>query len=197
MSEKLDRRIVRTRRMLRDALLTLIVETGSYDHLTIDAITTRADVRRATFYLHYGSINDLLLDALSERFDQLAAEVEPLTRKDFVGGKTQVESFLVMFRHADEHRTLYRILFSSGSAAVITRRIRDYIAAICLRGLAQLPPERLTIPADVLAHSIAGLEMSLIGWWLETDSAYTPEAMAGYAHRLLLEGLKQAIGGGA
>ena len=45
-----DRRIERTRHMLSDALFALIGERG-YENITVQDITDRANVGRATFYL--------------------------------------------------------------------------------------------------------------------------------------------------
>ena len=50
--KKVDRMINRTRRALREAMLSLILEKG-YDSVTVDEIADRADVSRSTFYLHY------------------------------------------------------------------------------------------------------------------------------------------------
>src|SRR5512140_447377 len=62
---KIDRRIQRTRQSLRAALLELIKEK-SYDDISIEEITERANVGRATFYLHYKDKEDLLLEEFSE-----------------------------------------------------------------------------------------------------------------------------------
>ena len=48
----MDRRVRRTRRQMRDALLALVMENG-YESVTIQQITDKADLSRATFYLHY------------------------------------------------------------------------------------------------------------------------------------------------
>jgi AcrR family transcriptional regulator len=77
LEEKIDRRKQRTRRMLRDALLALIVEKG-YDDLSVQDITEKADLRRATFYLHYADKDELLATVLREIFDALVKELEAL-----------------------------------------------------------------------------------------------------------------------
>ena len=46
---KIDRRILRTRQALREALFTLIQEKD-YDEITVEEITDRANLGRATFY---------------------------------------------------------------------------------------------------------------------------------------------------
>ena len=65
VKSKTDRRIQRTRQSLRTALLELIKEKG-YDAISIEEITERANVGRATFYLHYKDREDLLLEEFSE-----------------------------------------------------------------------------------------------------------------------------------
>src|SRR5512147_2166040 len=62
---KMDRRIQRTRQSLRAALFELM-KKKSYDTISIEEITERANVGRATFYLHYKDKEDLLLEEFSE-----------------------------------------------------------------------------------------------------------------------------------
>ena len=55
-----DRRSVRTRQALRDALAREIGETGDLSRVTVTAVTERAGVTRRTFYSHFKDIPDLL-----------------------------------------------------------------------------------------------------------------------------------------
>ena len=55
-----DRRVQRTRRTLREALIALILEKG-YDQVTVQHIIDRADVGRSTFYAHFENKDKLLL----------------------------------------------------------------------------------------------------------------------------------------
>lgn len=189
----MDRRVIRTRRLLGDALLALITETGDYDSITVDALTTRAELRRATFYLHYKSMDEVLLDALQTRFDQLAAQSAPNAERDAIGGKTGIEAFRITFQHAADHRALYRILFASKSAAAINRRVRDTIVGLVMAGLQKLPPGSLPLAPEIIAQSIAAAETGLLGWWLETDAPYTADQMAESAHRLINDGIRALL----
>jgi AcrR family transcriptional regulator len=71
---KLDRRVSRTRRQLREALFNLILEKG-YDATTVEEITARADVGRTTFYLHYHDKEDLLMESIGELVDDLIEQM--------------------------------------------------------------------------------------------------------------------------
>ena len=71
--KKIDRRVLRSRRQLSAALLELMHEK-SFDDITIKDITDRADMNRATFYLHYGTKEELLYKSLEVRFDQRSVD---------------------------------------------------------------------------------------------------------------------------
>ena len=57
--EKLDRRVKRTKALMRDALMELMNEKA-FNEITARDITSKADLNRATFYLHYNNVFDLL-----------------------------------------------------------------------------------------------------------------------------------------
>lgn len=177
--EKLDRRIQRTRELLRTAILELVAEQG-LDSLRIEDITDRANLRRATFYMHYRDKDELLTDALTTTFNQLAQETEHFATRDRFGGKTQLDAYLVTFRHAEAHHQLYKNLLMGGSAAIFSRRIRDYLAAIILRS---------GMVSAVTAQFIAGAELSMITWWLEQDRPMPAETIAEQVWELVMHGL--------
>jgi len=193
IDEKIDRRKLRTRRMLRDALLALIVERG-YDDLSVQDITEKADLRRATFYLHYADKNELLEAVLREIFDELVKELEPLIQSDALGGKTQVETFAVMYRHLEANKMLYRIILGGHGGAAVARSIRQYLAGHVMVALKQLPSTQVSLPIDVLANYMAGAELSLMTWWLESGEAYSVEKMAAMTQQLILKGVLDVVG---
>ncbi|MCB0028887.1 MAG: helix-turn-helix transcriptional regulator, partial [Anaerolineales bacterium] len=70
-----DRRQRRSRRRLREAMLALLVAKG-YENITIAELAEQADLNRATFYLHYDSKEQLLVDSLEAQFDELVAAMK-------------------------------------------------------------------------------------------------------------------------
>src|SRR5436189_198695 len=63
--KKLDRRVQRTRQLLQDALLAMVIEKG-YDATTVQDIIDRANVGRATFYAHFPDKQTLLTSRLED-----------------------------------------------------------------------------------------------------------------------------------
>jgi AcrR family transcriptional regulator len=72
VAESIDPRIVRSRRMLMDALVKLL-SRKEFEDISIQEIADEATLNRATFYLHYPDKNALLRAMTAERFRELVA----------------------------------------------------------------------------------------------------------------------------
>lgn len=59
--KKEDLRVVKTKEIIRNTFKNMILEMD-YDYITIKELTERAKINRKTFYLHYNSLDDLLLE---------------------------------------------------------------------------------------------------------------------------------------
>ena len=70
--ETTDPRILRSRRMLMDALTSLLTQK-EFDDISIQEIADEATLNRATFYLHYPDKNALLQAMTAARFRELIA----------------------------------------------------------------------------------------------------------------------------
>jgi AcrR family transcriptional regulator len=68
--EAIDPRILRSRRMLVEALAKLLTQKG-FDDISIQEIADEATLNRATFYLHYPDKNALLRAMTATRFGEL------------------------------------------------------------------------------------------------------------------------------
>src|SRR5689334_8627333 len=100
-----DRRVRRTQRALREAFVGLVLEHG-YDGVTIEDITERADVARATFYAHFDDKEQLLTTLFEEITTELS---ERLTRVDHVPEHIRTDAVAGFYEHAAQYRDLYRV----------------------------------------------------------------------------------------
>jgi hypothetical protein len=127
-NEKTDKRVARTQRALRGALLELMVECG-YEKLSVQQILDRAGVGRATFYLHYRNKEDLLRTSLEGLREHLTRDWHSASK-----GKAQSPSplgfSLAFFQHIDSHRKLYRAIVGRESGAIVDKKMR-LCAGIC------------------------------------------------------------------
>ena len=73
--QKTDRRVKYTKMVLRQSLLELLQEQP-ITKLTVTDLCARADINRNTFYLHYESPFDLLLQIEDELYEEIMRSVE-------------------------------------------------------------------------------------------------------------------------
>ncbi|NDJ54801.1 MAG: TetR/AcrR family transcriptional regulator [Chloroflexi bacterium] len=188
---KQDRRIERTRSLLRDALMDLILMQG-YDSIRIQDITERANLGRATFYLHYRDKEDLLMSSLEEIYDDLVEALGASRALDLLAGTPPT---LIAFQHAAEHADLYRVLLAGQAAAPVLIRMRDYLAAVVGRHLeptfSSFEPK---VSLEVVANHIAGALLMHLGWWLQQDMETSPEEAAQEFHTLSVASIMAALG---
>lgn len=68
--ENVDRRVKKTKRQLRLALMELMCEKPQ-KHISVRELAERADINRGTFYIHYKDVSDLL----QQLEDEMAAHL--------------------------------------------------------------------------------------------------------------------------
>ena len=76
--EKTDRRIRKTKKQLRLALTTLMLEKN-INEITVSQLTALADLNRSTFYIHYQDIYDMVEQIETEIFQQFVELVQSRT----------------------------------------------------------------------------------------------------------------------
>lgn len=172
--EKIDPRVKRTRRLLGNALVSLILEKV-YEQITIKDITDRAEVAYITFFRHYDSIDELLMQVLGDGMAALRLEIEKLAAQS-AAYPLDAEGSLI-FSHVAENGDLFRILLESSGAAPIRRQVEAEIAQLFLQTCDLLHRENCLIPDVVAANHIATSLLALIEYWLREGMPYPVEQM--------------------
>jgi AcrR family transcriptional regulator len=193
--KKLDPRVVRTRQMLRDALVSLIAEKG-FDALTVQDIADRATLNRATFYLHYQDKHDLLVKSLHDAIDELMADIGPSAASGQLVFDGSLRSIVGVFNHVAQHARFYKVMMGAEGVPSFIAGVRDYMVEITLKWLTMLQPEphQSTVPLDIVANSLSWSLLGVLIWWLEHDLPQPPEYMAEQFHRLMTLGVPQVLG---
>ena len=206
---RVDRRILRTRLALRAALLDLIKEKG-FDALSVEEITDRANLGRATFYLHYKDKEDLLLDEFREMASnrvQVLSEIPALFWRSTQGQIELVDSrapmmpLLLVFEHASQNADLYRILVRGENSQRLFDQIREIIVQaineiLRIRLQTEPPGRSPEVPVEMLAAYFSGALMMTINWWLKQPEPQHPDEMARMFQNLFFPGVIQVMGGG-
>lgn len=204
---KIDRRVQRTRQALRSALLELIREK-SYDAISVEEITQRANLGRATFYLHYKDKEDLLVDEFSELANERARTLSEIPFSDWLPDlenpertieNKPTEPFLMVFQHVANHADIYRILLQNEKSDRIFERIRKIVAQSITEFMQNKIendpiPILFEVPIELLSAYFSGALLSCVDWWLEQGETYSPEEMTRMFQWLFFPGARKILG---
>ncbi len=191
-----DRRKIRTRQLLRDSLMALIVEKG-YENIQVQDITQRADVARPTFYLHYKDKDELLFSSLREMYEELAQLQRPADM--FIADLQNPDEIDSSdFKHVADHADFYKIMLSDKGSIAFIWQVTDYLAELFEKDIigavsaeSDIQPR---VPPDFLAHCLVGMQINAIRWWLKDGMRHSPKQMAQMLEFLCLLGAGWATG---
>jgi len=195
MAKRADRRVERSKAALQQALLTLIQERG-FEALSVQDITDRANVGRATFYAHFQNKEDLLASGI----DGLRAGLREVQRRALTDPSSRSERTLSfsheLFAHANAHREVFQAMVGKRSGAVVQQLlhkmavdlVRDELAALSARG-----GDR-TIPTEAVAQFIGSGLFGLLMWWGQGRMRMPVEEVDALFRRLAVPAMKAPLG---
>jgi|SRR5271167_866477 len=184
-SRRIDRRVLRTRDVLGDALIGLMHEKP-FAAITVQQVTDRADVGRSTFYAHYRDKDDLFLSDVEDFFEGMATL---LSRRGETSNR--VAPVRELFAHVAEARELYAALIAAGKINDVLELGQGHFARAIEQRLAELSPVPVkgSVPRAATAHALAGAMLSLLSWWVGHEKAGSPAQMDELYHKMVWSGV--------
>ncbi len=177
---RLDPRVRRTRRALKDALLGLLREKD-FGTICVQDIAARAELNRATFYLHYQDKEELLTQTMKDVLDELN---EVLRR----GGPSRAhpvqgvpEVFTHWFHHVAEHSKLYVLMLGPEGMPRFAAQVREYLEQLMTPRIEEgLIGDSSGIPPALRSRFLASAFLGVIAWWLDHGMRQPAEQMAAW-----------------
>ncbi|MEO3869786.1 TetR/AcrR family transcriptional regulator [Nonomuraea sp. B12E4] len=160
-----DPRAQRTRARLKAAVLDLAAQQ-ELTTITVSALAKRAEVNRATVYLHYPDVDSLVTDAME---DAVAAVARAAALCPLDAPRDRAPDPLEdLFEHVAANVTMYaRMLGPHGSARFATR-MRDRLTAELTHRFAtgQRPRGWDDVPVEIHAAYLAGALVGVVAHWV-------------------------------
>ncbi|MCL2136963.1 MAG: TetR/AcrR family transcriptional regulator [Coriobacteriia bacterium] len=168
-----DRRSLRSRKMMREAIAELITEQG-FGNFTVIDLMQKADLNRSTFYAHYSDLDDLLNQLKQEVIDDLnniKPQIIEVSLKDILAfeltGKPPNVT-IVLFDTLREHGNLLRVLLSANGDAQFQAVLRDEVCTDLIRSvLHEKYTKNSNTLVDYYISYYASALFGLIQHWLE------------------------------
>lgn len=195
--KKTDLRVRRTNKMIIEAFIQLVEEKG-YDQITVQDISQRAMINRATFYAHYKDKQDLydtIFDFAIEAFTSV------LSPKDLVQGNRlrvkQIEVLLThIYKNIQRNRRFYLTIMDGAAMETLRKKIADILdeeyAHIFNR--LKITENDIEVPMDFIIEYMTSIFIGTLHWWLTTDSPMVPEDLAKLVIKLIGNGHLTVLG---
>ena len=185
-----DRRIARSKRALRTALIELMEERG-LDAVSVNDLCARADLNRGTFYNHFHDKDDLLTsleDEVIADLERIQEQMKDLTVMDLVRYRTRKQPlpFLVdLFDYLREQGDFLHAVTGPGGDIRFAPRLRDSVCANLIQTI--LHERYRNDPTPFVQYYVAFYATAYLGVierWIETGMQESSEEMALIAMRL-------------
>lgn len=176
-----DRRCIRSRSQLRDALAAEIQATGDLSRVTVTAVTERAGLTRRTFYSHFRDIPDLVDAVEREALDDIRDLVENISSShldELTAALASLEAapgtveLLSYFRDNASHLTA---LLGEGGDPAFVEKIKD----VCREA--------------VVSRALDGIDSRALGPFFDYYLAFAVSAEAGVLTRWLTGGMREDV----
>lgn len=185
-----DRRITRSKKALRAALIDLMEEKG-FDAITVNDLCVAADLNRGTFYNHFRDKDDLLaqLEAeVMEDLERFQVQMRNLTVHELLGyraRKKPLPLLVGLFDYLREQGAFLHAVLGSGGDVGFGPRLRD---SLCTNLVQSVLHERYrNDPEPFVGYYVAFFASAYLGVitrWIETGMRESSEEMALIAMRL-------------
>jgi AcrR family transcriptional regulator len=185
-----QRRVARTKAAIEDAFVQLVLERG-YDRVTVEDITDRADLARATFYAHYPNKEAVQFAVFNRLTEDLVQRIAGQ------GGPPTVvhrDAIATAYKQAADMPDLYRACLSDA-------RTRQAHLSVLSRYAEENFRDRLTalgrqprVPVPVMARAFVGAHVAILEAWLAGELDAEVEELASMALDLLIYGTAWAHG---
>lgn len=193
----MDRRILRTREAIQDALIELIEEKG-FEAISIKDIAIRANINRGTFYLHYHDKFDLLEqteDEIIESMKKILMEYGWQNFEESAISEEPIPVIVTLFEYIKSRaRVMHAILGLKANPGFQGRLKKAIESNLFNMGVfTQKSAGDLLVPGEYLISYVAAAHMGVVQAWLANGCRETPREIAVILGRMSFHGPFQAV----
>lgn len=200
MEQKTDLRVIRTKKAIRNAFLELL-EEKDFDDITVRDLTTRADINRGTFYVHYKDKHELMKECQKEIMRGMSNIAKQNLQNIAMNSENNINKptdspAVTIFEFLNENKVMMKALLGAKGDLSFQTKLRDFLWKTLVEDMDQdfFNRENLLIPGDYIASYIAFAHIGVIQQWLENGSKESPREMARILSSINMKGPFAALG---
>lgn len=182
-----DRRIRKTKKVLKESLATLLLQKNIND-ITVQELVNLADVNRGTFYLHYRDIYDMLTQIEAEMMQDLEI-ISSRYPPAILNGSPQ-PYISAMLEYIEENKTFCRMLLGPYGDMAFVERLKKLVEEKCLSSLRENKPELEPQRYQYFAsYTVSGC-IGLVQTWMESGMRISPRELSQVAEGMIQNGIE-------
>lgn len=184
-SEKMDRRVRKTRALLLRGLIQLMEDKDIKD-ISVKELADLADINRGTFYLHYNDIYDMV----NKIEEELFLEFYQIMDRNFTDPAQMLSpnsTLLEIFNLLDKNKDMARVMIGPHGDLAFVNRLKELVKS------------RLCHVFEKEEHTYQNFEyyypfivsgcIGVIEAWFRSDHPRTPQEMAVVCSDIISHGL--------
>ncbi len=188
MNENGDLRVIKTKRLIKNALIELMAEK-ELSSITITELSAKALINRKTFYRHYDDIAQVVAEIENEILSEFAAALRSANKSCLDVGVIVSDISELLVRRREYFAKMTKLnpeLFSKGRIKAILRRAVE----VALRNSGAIT-EHETLEA-VSQFAVSGV-LALYADWFDNGCRGNPDHITDNAKKLLTSGLSAYV----
>ncbi|MGW8024292.1 TetR/AcrR family transcriptional regulator [Staphylococcus xylosus] len=187
-----DRRVRKTKNAIKQAFIKLLAEK-ELERITIQDITTLADINRGTFYLHYedkylllSDLEDEILAGLADEIGTYKLVMQDSNLEDFA--KNFSEKILKnIILHIQKDIDFYLIIFKLDRKSHLEDKISELMYANMAENISN--KQNISgIPIDYFHSYVSGASISFIKHWVQDKNRMEPDIVVDYLFKIIFNG---------
>ncbi|MCM3740364.1 TetR/AcrR family transcriptional regulator [Oceanobacillus luteolus] len=171
----IDKRIVRTKSKIKKTFL-LLLQQKPYNKLTITEIVNQSKISRVTFYNHFDSKEELLIEIIDDVMKDLVISYrKPYENLNLFTVNDIKPSMLMLFEHVYKYSDFYSTVTNSDILIELQNRMIDELKNLALKDFSMINSNiDRVIYAEWYAYAIYGIILE----WIKKGYSHSPKYMA-------------------
>lgn len=189
-AKKLDRRVVRSRRLIIDAFERLLLKE-SLEDITVSAIAREADIDRKAFYQHFGSIDGLIDYVVAEEVERVLDDVE--RARDERGSADTEQDLHAFLKSVNEVMCRDIVLNRRFFEGIPTDRLIERLRQPFERGIIERGILSKHLPGQYVSWCVSflfGGMLSVYRSWLLSSQEASLEEITDVINQLVIHGIE-------
>lgn len=181
MNKKVDLRIIKTKKVLYEALEDLMID-NSFEEIKVSDICAKALINRSTFYAHYTDKYELLDEYINSLKDDLQSELE----KNININNTKeyyIEMIRLLLNHIEEKKNTYLSIMIKNKNSIFMDIVDDVINKNILEQIKEENSKK--IPSTIIIKFYLGGVINICLEWLKYDNKYSKDEIINYIDKLI------------